>query len=97
MKVCNFSTVQTDHNECPPNKLIVLHDSEYRGQPNYDLCNNAAFAVLGEREQGGKSILCHICGTKPSIKPLTTDRIQKPLSFEFIRVFSALHRKKPVP
>ena len=39
------------------------------------------------------SILCHICGTKPSIKPLTTDRFEKPLSFSFVRVFSALYRK----
>ena len=27
------------------------------------------------------AILCHICGTKPSIKPLITDRFKKPLSF----------------
>ena len=31
--------------------------------------------------------------TKPSIKPLTTDRFEKPLSFSFVRVFSALYRK----
>ena len=39
------------------------------------------------------SILCHFCGTKPSIKPLTTDRFKKPSSFSFVRVFSALYRK----
>ena len=39
------------------------------------------------------SILCHICGTKPSIKPLTTDRFKKPLPFSFVRVMSALYRK----
>ena len=39
------------------------------------------------------SILCHICGTKPSIKPLTSDRFEKPLSFSFVRVIFALYRK----
>ena len=49
----------------------------------YILCSNGR-----ESEEGG---------TKPSIKPLTTDRFKKPSSFSFVRVLSALYRKKPVP
>ena len=37
--------------------------------------------------------ICHFCGTKPSIKPLTTNRFKKPLPFSFVRVISALYRK----
>ena len=47
-------TVQTHRNECPLpyNKLKVLHDSEYRRSPNYDLCT--AYAVMGERGRRGR-------------------------------------------
>ena len=38
--------------------------------------------------------LCHICGKKPSIKPLIPSA---DLSFGFVRVFSALYRKKTGP